>query len=70
VKEERGRDAGGDSHDHALPRRPSDAANDLPFDDDELLPKHDVLGKECRPRTEVIGEQTTDESQQVKHEPS
>jgi hypothetical protein len=66
----RGRDAGGDSHDQAGPRRPSDAANDLTLRDDELLPKYGVLRQEGCARSEVIGETTTEESQQVKHEAS
>jgi hypothetical protein len=51
------RESGGDAHDEALPGRPLDAAEHLPFGDDQLLAEHGVLRKQCCARPNQIRDQ-------------
>src|SRR5262245_19631183 len=62
-----GRESGCDAHDHALPRRPSHAADDLSLCDDQLLSEHRVLRQAGATRSEEIGEEAANEPEEVDH---
>ena len=66
----RWRELGGNGHREPLPWRPSDAADDLPFGDDQLLSEHRVLRQEFCARSEEITDDTANESKEVKMGPS
>jgi hypothetical protein len=61
------RDARRESHGESLPRRPPDAARDLPVRHDELLSKKRVLRDELAVTANKIGDESRNEPKEIDH---